>query len=372
MSPTIINNSCVCVCARPPIVDLASPLDLASSSKNEQLRENLCRFGWSHVTMNVAQLLNIQHQPPNTITTQHLHLENEIASFFDDSVVQQELLSANSVCQYFRSESGAADNGAVEAKQSWQLIKQDTHQLPVTNIAAKLLPCMSALHEVAVAVQRALQLPDTVQLLSDADRLRAFYYDTATTTTTQTEESFGSNAHTDWGTLTVVYQDNVGGLQTYCNECDAWVNVDTAATTTTGEDTTTTVPFVVHVGDTLSLAIQKAAATTARHEETRVSFPSPKHRVVSPTTEKRTSLIYFAYLPERQSIQSLTMALEPWTREHKVIAPLHIPYQDYFLLRNQSARNDTDVILSARTQLDAIWKLPLEDVIRNKWKQVQR
>jgi isopenicillin N synthase-like dioxygenase len=41
--------------------------------------------------------------------------------------------------------------------------------------------------------------------------------------------ALGSSPHTDWGTLTVVWQDNKRGLQTHCDACNVWLDVNTSS-----------------------------------------------------------------------------------------------------------------------------------------------
>eukprot|EP00554_Chaetoceros_debilis_P010665 CAMPEP_0194109020 /NCGR_PEP_ID=MMETSP0150-20130528/8623_1 /TAXON_ID=122233 /ORGANISM="Chaetoceros debilis, Strain MM31A-1" /LENGTH=69 /DNA_ID=CAMNT_0038797877 /DNA_START=33 /DNA_END=239 /DNA_ORIENTATION=+ len=57
------------------------------------------------------------------------------------------------------------------------------------------------------------------------DLLRVFRYD-AMTNARQQYAHLGSSPHTDWGSLTVVWQDSMGGLQIYCHDCDKWNDVD--------------------------------------------------------------------------------------------------------------------------------------------------
>ena len=150
----------------------------------------------------------------------------------------------------------------------------------------------------------------------------------------------GSSPHSDWGTITVVWQDSKGGLQTYCYACDKWSNVDTTASadiSTTNENdeendeeglrssgqqsninNKETCSLFVHVGDFLSLA-------SIRGEGGYPMFPSPRHRVLSPirrydedvstSTSRgsssyvkdycRRSLVYFAYPPPNVTLNAV-------------------------------------------------------------------
>ena len=85
------------------------------------------------------------------------------------------------------------------------------------------------------------------------------------------EAVLGSSPHTDWGYLTIILQDDVGGLQfLYENE---WINVPAIPGT-----------LVVNGGDFLQLL-------------SRGRYKSPIHRVVCPTEEQgeRYSFVYFYY-----------------------------------------------------------------------------
>lgn len=133
----------------------------------------------------------------------------------------------------------------------------------------------------------------------NSDLLRVFRYDALPTKSS----TLGSSAHSDWGTLTVVWQDDKGGLQTYCHGCDIWSDVDDSCVS---DSSSQTVHLFVHVGDFLSLA-------TYNNRKERPEWSSPRHRVLCPvrsssdsdnettTTingkECRRSLVYFAYPP---------------------------------------------------------------------------
>lgn len=79
--------------------------------------------------------------------------------------------------------------------------------------------------------------------------------------------------HSDWGSLTILYQDDVGGLEVLDRKSDTWMPVPTIADT-----------FVVNVGDLMSLW------TNGR-------WNSTKHRVVVPQPEHwdrlRVSIPFF-------------------------------------------------------------------------------
>jgi hypothetical protein len=60
-------------------------------------------------------------------------------------------------------------------------------------------------------------------------------------------QMMGSSPHSDWGTLTVVWQYTKGGLQTYCHSCASWSDVDASSSSSS------MAYYFVHVGDFLVL-----------------------------------------------------------------------------------------------------------------------
>ena len=173
-------------------------------------------------------------------------------------------------------------------------------------------------------------------------------------------EALGSSPHTDWGTLTVVWQDDRGGLQTHCRTCDAWSDVDAsppssyscspskssngggecAAAGGKREDVDFDVQsefsasFFVHVGDFLSLAAMAVdddgGGAGGRGGSV---WPSPRHRVLCPAPSSprrrdegeegecngregeredcRRSLVYFAYPPPGISLDDVRRVVAP-------------------------------------------------------------
>ncbi|OEU21047.1 hypothetical protein FRACYDRAFT_234675 [Fragilariopsis cylindrus CCMP1102] len=197
----------------------------------------------------------------------------------------------------------------------------------------------------------------------------------------------GSSEHTDWGSLTIVWQDNVGGLQTYCRACNKWINVravastsiSTSAVETTVDDqdddvgkgnnhyeTTSTNQWtcIVHVGDMTSLMLDYRHSLTKCNSSTDrssnnissvkqddtvpsssssssfFSWPSPLHRVISPKNEERVSLVYFGYPPRGLSLNEIqNNMLNGWNLS---LRGRRQPLDDYYLLRNQSVVNRDD------------------------------
>ena len=185
--------------------------------------------------------------------------------------------------------------------------------------------------------------------------------------------------------FTVVWQDQVGGLQTYCHACQKWMDVGTVATTAQQQQQQhdgTSWDFVVHVGDFTSICVgraleEEAAATQDKTKEEHdlsscVVWPSPKHRVVSPTQQRRLSLVYFAYPPAAASLQSMQEKLSRWCRSNLAWTSksIRVPWEDYYVLQNQSSQGKRDVRPSEMYK--KIASLPVKDVLLEKWNQVQR
>lgn len=103
--------------------------------------------------------------------------------------------------------------------------------------------------------------------------MRLFHYFSASEFKESTElfgkTVMGSSPHTDWGYLTLILQDDVGGLQLRHN--DAWIDVPYVANS-----------LVVNGGDFL-------------HVLSGGLYRSPVHRVLSPVTRGRTSFVLFYY-----------------------------------------------------------------------------
>ena len=98
------------------------------------------------------------------------------------------------------------------------------------------------------------------------------------------ETILGSSPHTDWGFLTVILQDEVGGLQIRGQEAGGGAN---GAQSDGGDDAWVNVParpgsLVVICGDMLRTLTGNA-------------YVSPVHRVVAPQYTHRYSFVYFFY-----------------------------------------------------------------------------
>ncbi|KAL3787252.1 hypothetical protein ACHAW5_001905, partial [Stephanodiscus triporus] len=237
----------------------------------------------------------------------------------------------------------------------------------------------------------------------NVDLLRAFRYDAVVTTKKKRRDdddidnedddddgrggsAIGSSPHTDWGTLTVVWQDDRGGLQTHCRGCDKWSDVAAAPSSSYGGGSAAgyaiarddddggsesmSASFFVHVGDFLSLA------TIADDGDGSPAWPSPRHRVLCPSPSPRRdrraeegevevegdgdgegekdcrrSLVYFAYPPPGVSLDDVRRIIAPLllpgsgVKENTATSimtthddPPHDVYNRYSLLHNQSHR----------------------------------
>jgi hypothetical protein len=275
---------------------------------------------------------------------------------------QQSFRTSQYSFQFRTDESGGTQQ---ELKQSWEI---SFHDEPANNtvdplqqqVQCNMVGWFELFHKIAVTVCRHLQLPSNTLLEEDPqsqrlDLLRAFFYETAGENSCEDGAvTLGSNPHTDWGSFTIVWQDEVGGLQTYCRSCEVWTDVKPVPNT-----------FVVHCSDITSLALQ-------------TKWPSPLHRVISPKHERRASLVYFGYPPRHLSLKSIADSLssfrDPQQRQSsKDSAPSEHSEEtlkSYSLLKNQAL--NAGVSGAAKQQLECIYNMPIQQVVQDKWQQVQR
>jgi len=366
-----------------------------------------------------------------------------------------------------------------------------SHRMTTETSYEKIEGWCLALSKIAQAVNRILDLPPNIFLVDDAshenalsmsssstslptittttssssgggderlDLLRVFYYHAVGKEPTidkdqpQQQQTLGSSPHTDWGSWTVVWQDSVGGLETYCRKRHKWIPVPPPGKATTintrartndstkhanvdGEENQNeddeVWDCIIHVGDMSSLTLGWAKPArgddgqdiptipTATNGTTTVTtnstdmttipttnndptydaeWPSPKHRVLSPTDAERTSLVYFAYPPAscsiRQMIKAWTMA-GPSSKyvddnnddesHNLLLEDRRLPLSEYYLLKDQSMTSSSpssqtagEISVEAReaAAAEAVYNklesLTIREAIQEKWNQVQR
>ena len=320
-------------------------------------------------------------------------LRPQIEELFDPSILNSAKLDANGGVQRnacgatFRgrtSESGASKSP--EPKQSWEWMRcscpnrKFNSQFMNSRLRLNILnQWTDAMHEAALLVIRLAvgggistrnTLCESQCLCSGDDNahpskccctdlLRVFRYDGLSNETERISRP-GSSAHTDWGTVTVVWQDTLGGLQTYCHGCEKWSDVKVVPDATT-QSNDESISLFVHVGDFLSLA-------------TGGTFPSPRHRVLCPVLDNNTkrgsrcSLVYFAYPLPGVPLKDVEDELHLRRNETQDNS---ICYEQYSLLHDQSATCISDNSQSQR-MYERMRNNNFDELIREKWEQVQR
>ena len=127
------------------------------------------------------------------------------------------------------------------------------------------------------------------------------------------EGQYRKGPHSDWGTLTILYQDDTGGLEVLDRHNDEWLDVPVVPGS-----------FVVNIGDLMSVW-------------TNDQWQSTKHRVRVPAVEKRStarvSMPFFHQPNWNALVECLPSCLPAGT------VPLHEPVTSgaYFLRKIQMA-----------------------------------
>lgn len=386
------------------------------------LRRNLRKFGWSPVLVDISILSNILHEeedeeasschnhdspppPPPALALLRRHRDWETLHeiMFDH---QQTTTSDRSVVTYRCAESGSPGGSLVEPKQSLELKRTNGTVATSDNdpVHVRMKSWITILHAVARTVAKTLEWPDDTLIASNKknadtavdqdddtspmDLLRAFLYDAVVVPNHHTKNdvsssvdhdddevvvSLGSSPHTDWGSLTVVWQDGVGGLETFCRQHDRWVPVPAPVVRSDDDDDDdhhdkNFLPLIIHIGDVTSLAI---GGNHDDDDDGRTTWPSPLHRVCSPTTGRRRSLVYFCYpSPKVGSLHNLQHLLRS-TDFTDIGADAKVGLEHYSLLQNQS-QDGQQQLSSPRQVYERILHQPLAEVFSNKWSQVQR
>ncbi len=398
-------------------------------------------------------------------------IHSELFHGYDHSTVLQNNMSSSctGALRYVPSESGASGTTIAETKVSWEFqrgtsskIGDESSNIPTTSsstsndqkyntVKCRLHAWTEILHTVICHVIEELQLPkeklithyndtdDTILSNSEGidkteqsmggqplDLLRAFRYDPISTVIdakgtlthdddvkTTASQPLGSSPHTDWGSWTVVWQDDTCPpcLQTYCYHCQKWnavASVPPLSNSNCDNDIQNgnMANFIVHVGDMTSLCIrhviqnglvlgQSIPSTLSPSNDTmrpdiRNIWPSPRHRVISPLQQHRHSLVYFVYPPPDSTPALITESIFNWCHEYygksPVVDPnIRIPYEDYSLLCDQSAHAILDTVRScdeaelhyndtnhSRMRWRDIQSIPMRNILEEKWQQVQR
>jgi isopenicillin N synthase-like dioxygenase len=418
-----IGNNQKCTCPPFPIVDISSlPMNGGGCKIQEyddvaQTAQAACEsHGCFHLLVDSSFILAAivgpteQHQKYSSSTPSIL---NRIRLPLLDTLFQpQNICTHHEAVSVFRGaggESGNAESNMAEPKQSWEYsrcicpssekLQQQQQQHPTDLF---LSHWTSAVHQISLLLAKLLRLPKEMiantceanytanyNLSSSPtasfvrcnyDLLRLFRYDPVSTANSNTLP-LGSSDHTDWGTLTIVWQDTVGGLQIYCPKHNRYNDV-ALTSPSQGKSVDTAIPLFVHVGDFLCLA--KGFAST--HDS--FIWPSPKHRVISPKKEPRFSLVYFAYpepqvtlaqaielMQERRNTNGDCTSGTPGSgRDIQNISSCTSLLKQLSLLCNQSPATSNNA--STNMEWDAFQHLHhkpfASNVIPNKWSQVQR
>ena len=276
----------------------------------------------------------------------------------------------NSIYRGIYAESGAGSSSTLaEPKQSLEWQRRWGTTGKVHGVDDNMAAWTDFMHKTATKVGHFLGLPKDLLAVDDSsktiDLLRVFRYDAVPRQDRCDNHSdkstgllFGSSPHTDWGSITIVWQDSVGGLQRYCpvhTNTENWVDVPPVKASCSSD-----LMLFVHIGDFLSIA-------------SKGKWLSPRHRVVCPNETSRYSFVYFAYPKHGVTLSQAEKFL-----------PLHnISLSDggkkltarqcghYSLLQNQS-KGDSSGCEAEDTVYVSILDVPFDEVIARKWGQVQR
>ncbi|CAJ1965631.1 unnamed protein product [Cylindrotheca closterium] len=379
------------------------------SKQQSLLLHNLQHYGWSPISILVSS-----GNKNNNDTTKTGWIRPPTKEAVLQVMKEQDPNDTNSNDSRFTYRTAESGGGiAAEPKESLELKRSDVvlTQYSSSSSSSSLVDewCW-AMSEIAQSVTQLLELPSNTLLAGQEeqtkgttsdnnclDLLRVFSYHA-----TPDGPQLGSSPHTDWGSWTIVWQDDVGGLETYSREHQQWEPVPTAksnvSAASSANDTTCTAAeayywhCIVHVGDMASLALRKnssstttdntapesllvEAPTTSSSSYYNYYWPSPEHRVQTSTTQKRASLVYFGYPPANTSIRTIRQRLKDW-KSYCRGSPL--PLSEYYLLQNQSSSLSSSIDGKGATEgqlqeyFEKLETLSIQEVIKEKWKQVQR
>ena len=167
-------------------------------------------------------------------------------------------------------------------------------QWPEETVLPGFRPAMEAATARMVALARAMSRAFGLSLGLPEDALERYHdrmgcihsFNYYPPTTATQEQAWGFSPHTDYGSFTILLQDESGGLQTR-NAAGDWVEVPPVPDT-----------FVVNVGDLLA-------------RWTNDLYVSALHRVINRGTEARLSVSFFAYANPRAEIATLETCISP-------------------------------------------------------------
>jgi isopenicillin N synthase-like dioxygenase len=409
-----------CTCQEPCLVDLdiSAPdfAETANTTSRALLLNNLKRFGWTPLRCFGVGTESPSHEAiQNLFRMDHDHTSD--TSGFENGAFRHRY---DPRLTYRAAESGGHEQiiepkESLELEQSKLIAPQNEKDSPtedhVTTLSSshydKVRNWCLAMSGIAQKVNSLLGLPPNIFLVDDSDEathyspserldlLRVFNYHVIPKAPDhqQQKQQLGSSPHTDWGSWTVVWQDSVGGLETYCRKCQRWIPVATIAAPPPAADDHLVIPptdiwdCIIHVGDMSSLALGWAPPSihvVDEKDENKVfvvaeeaQWPSPRHRVLSPSQSERTSLVYFAYPPASCSIRKMQDALQ----NHETVwnptndRDRRLPLSEYYLLKDQSAApsiSTSDSEDRAKAVYEKLQSMTIKEAIQEKWKQVQR
>jgi hypothetical protein len=421
-------------------VEMVVVPDTSQSATATMLFRNLERFGWSPIRL---RWNDKAMEPPSGATFQ-LSMEawKLLSQYPQWKELHAELFESNFITEYLNGnfeksvrfipfESGASGSSVAEAKQSWEY-SRTTSKNKVTSdqVHLRLRAWTELLQALICHVMRELKLPTTHLVVphktsvEDVEReevpldlLRAFRYEPIPCLETNGSEQvsrnpsqIGSSPHTDWGSWTVVWQDDTDPpcLQTYCPECQQWNSVpsplssisQTTADDNSEKESMNEAYFIIHVGDLTSLCMQQAlidlSTSSSKIEIKPIApnlWPSPRHRVLSPLHQQyRHSLVYFVYPPAAATPATITGSLLDWCGNHyfnsterniehekgnhkgmhNQTSLMNIDWKRYSILTNQSSSSvKSDPTLQPRRWCE-MQQILVGNILQDKWRQVQR
>jgi len=263
-------------------------------------------------------------------------------------------LKSQSIYRGRDAESGSSSAAETEPKQSLEWQRRWGKDEVKSDVDKVLCQWTNFMHEAAKDVRECLGLSSDLMAHDEEeqnsiDLLRMFRYDGVSG---DCSSSLGSSAHTDWGALTIVYQDLVGGLQRYCPVHETWIDVLPVP------NRVGYVTMFVHVGDFLSIS------SGGR-------WLSPRHRVVSPIQKTRFSNVYFVYPKPGISFEFAETEFSSLFGRQTNLLTSEKSYSFYSLLQNQ-AKVSSEGLSSSTNLFETFRSKGFETLIEEKWMQVQR